>query len=127
MTVDFVEFLTQLRGELERWPRTGEPSRMLSWSCRWCLGGTGPCSFLALAAGALGSAVMGGGQVPGQPSWSQEVNKGEEVSRGTERRSSHPRAVRVSADGSAGAHLKPRGDMEARLLGGENGKDCETQ
>lgn len=84
MTVDFVEFLTQLRGELERWPRTGEPSQMLSWSCRWCLGGTGPCSFLVLAAGALGSAVMGGGQVPGQPSWSQEVNKGEEVSRETD-------------------------------------------
>lgn len=89
-------------------------------------GGTGPCSFLALAAGAPGSAVMGGGQVQGQPSWSQEVNKGEEVSRGKERGSSHPRAVRVAADSSPGTHLKPCSDMEARLLGGKNGKDCET-
>ena len=42
MTVDFVEFLTQLRGELERWPRTGEPSRMLSGHADGAWGALGP-------------------------------------------------------------------------------------
>ena len=79
-------------------------------------GGTEPCSFLALEAGAPGSAVMRGGQVQGQPS----------ISRGTETGSSHPRAGRVAADSSPGTYLKPLSDMEARLLGVKNCKDCET-